>query len=257
MTHDKLPAPRTRAAMVVGVGDIHGIGAEVALRFAHEGLHVHVIGRTPAKLEAVVRRIRAMGGQASAMVNQLGHEADIQAIFAPLQQQGHVLEALIYNAAYLNVPKRFLATPRSFIEGNWRVSCLAGILVGQAAAKLMWPQYQGTIIYTGATASLRGKPLFAAFASAKAALLAFSRSLAIEVAPEGIHVAHVVIDGMVDGQRGKKAMSGLGRVVMALVKRRHGLLDPAHIAHEYWRLHQQPPGAWSHELELRPFKEPF
>lgn len=243
--------------LVVGVGDIEGIGGAVATRFAQAGHHVYIVGRTQAKLDTVVAHIRRQGGQATAVVNSLGGEADIQAIFAQIARSGHMLAATVYNAAYLNMPRRWLGTPPSFIEGNWRLTCLAGILVGQAAARMMLPQGRGTVIYTGATASLRGKPSFAAFASAKAALRAFAGSLALELAPRGIHVAHVVIDGMVEGQRAKSAFGGLGRIAMGLVKRRNGALNPRQIAENYWQLHQQPSGAWSHELELRPFKEPF
>jgi NAD(P)-dependent dehydrogenase (short-subunit alcohol dehydrogenase family) len=244
-------------ALVVGVGELEGIGGAVAARFAREGLHVYVVGRTRAKLESVVAHIQAQGGQATALVCGLESEEVIEALFSRILKDGRQLEASIYNAAYLNAPRRFLSTPRSFIEGNWRITCLAGILAGQAAARQMLSHGRGTIIYTGATASLRGKPLFAAFASAKAALRAFARALAMELAPQGIHVVHVVIDGVVDGQRGKRAMAGLGRLLVGLVKRRNGALDPAQVAENYFQLYQQAPGAWSHELELRPFKEPF
>lgn len=244
-------------ALVVGVGELEGIGGAVAVRFAQEGRHVYVVGRTQTKLDTVVAHIRSQGGQATAVVNSLGGEADVNAIFTQIQRSGHRLDAVVYNAAYLNMPRRWLGTPPSYIEGNWRLTCLAGILVGQAAARMMLPHKRGTVIYTGATASLRGKPLFAAFASAKAALRAFAGSLALEVAPLGIHVAHVVIDGIVEGQRGKGALGGLGRIVMGVVKRRNGALNPTQIAENYWQIHQQPSGAWSHELELRPFKEPF
>jgi NAD(P)-dependent dehydrogenase (short-subunit alcohol dehydrogenase family) len=246
----------TASAVVVGVGELEGIGGAVALRFGQESLHVHVVGRTQAKLDEVVKAIRSRGGQATAIVNPLRDEADVAALFEQIQASGLRLEAVVYNAAYLNAPRRFLNTPPAFIEGNWRLTCLAGLLVGQAAARLMLPHRRGTLIYTGATASLRGKPLFAAFASAKAALRSFVQSLAHELAPQGIHVAHVVVDGVVNGQRGKRAFWGLGRWVMRL-KGHEGLIDPEQVANNYWQIHAQAAGAWSHELELRPFKEKF
>lgn len=251
------PLEAPPCALVVGVGELEGIGGAVAARFAQAGHHVYIVGRTQSKLDTVVAHILRQGGQATAVVSSLGGEADVQAIFTQVQRSGYRLDAVVYNAAYLNMPRRWLGTPPSFIEGNWRLTCLAGILVGQAAARMMLPHGRGTVIYTGATASLRGKPLFATFASAKAALRAFAGSLALEGAPHGIHVAHVVIDGMVEGQRAKGAFGGLGSIVMGVIKRRNGALNPTQIAENYWQIHLQPSGAWSHELELRPFKEPF
>lgn len=245
-----------RCAVVIGVGSRAGIGGAVAYRFAQEGLHVYVVGRTAAKLQEVVDAIRAGGGRASALINELRDEDEIKALFARVAAEGRQMEAVIYNAAYLNMPRRFLSTPPAFVEGNWRLTCLAGIVAGQVAVRQMLPQGHGTLIYTGATASLRGKPLFAAFASAKAALRAFALTLARECAPQGIHIAHVVIDGAVAGDRTKTALFGLGRAAL-LVKGEQGALLPDAIAETYWQLHVQPRGAWTHELDLRPFKEKF
>lgn len=251
------PSPIPLCALVVGVGELEGIGGAVAVRFAQEGIHVYVVGRTAAKLESVVAHIRRQGGVATAVLNHLGSEADIKELFSLIQHSGQQLTAVVFNAAFLNVPQRFMKTSQRFIENNWRLTCLAGILVGQYAARHMLPNGLGTVIFTGATASLRGKPLFAAFASAKSALRAFAHCLALEVLPQGIHVVHVVIDGVVEGRRAKGAFGGLGRIMIGIVKRRNGTLEPTHIANNYWQIHQQPSGAWSHELELRPFKEPF
>ncbi|MDO9237248.1 MAG: SDR family NAD(P)-dependent oxidoreductase [Aquabacterium sp.] len=252
--------PQTQApqgcAIVVGVGDIEGIGGAVASRFSKEGLHVYVVGRTQSKLDGVVAHIRAQGGHATAVVNSLRDSQDVDQLFDQVARSGMQLKATIYNAAYLNAPRLFMNTPADFIEGNWRLTCLAGLMVGQSAARLMLPQGHGTIIYTGATASMRGKPLFAAFASAKAALRSFVLNLAHELAPQGIHVAHIVIDGVVDGQRGKSAFWGLGQLLM-MIKGGEALIHPIHVADNYWQIHAQQRGAWSCELELRPFKEKF
>lgn len=245
-----------RCAIVIGVGARAGIGGAVAQRFASEDLHVYVVGRTAAKLNEVVDAIRTAGGHASALINQLRDENEIKALFAQVTAEGRQTEAVIYNAAYLNMPRRFLSTPPDFVEGNWRLTCLAGIVAGQTAIRQMLPQGRGTLIYTGATASLRGKPLFAAFASAKAALRAFALTLAQECAPQGIHVAHVVIDGAVAGDRAKTALFGLGRAAL-LAKGEEGTLQPDAIAESYWQIHAQQRGAWTHELDLRPFKEKF
>ena len=144
----------------------------------------------------------------------------------------------------------------SQFEDKWRLTGLAGILVAQAAARRMVAQGHGSILITGATASVRGKPLFAAFASAKAALRSFTASLAWEVAPRGVHVAHIVIDGMVAGHRARSALGGLGNLVV-WQRGQEGCLRPPEVAETYWQLHQQAAGAWTHEADLRPFKEPF
>lgn len=242
-------------ALVVGVGGRVGIGADVARRFAAEGLHVHVVGRTQAKLDEVVADIRAAGGRASAIVNRLGGTEEIAALFAALPAEG-ALEAVVYNAAFKNVPRRFLTTPPQFIEDNWRISGIAGFLVGQAALQRMQPQGHGTLIVTGATASLRGRPAFAAFASAKAGLRSWTLALAREAEPLGLHVAHVVIDGVVAGDRVKETGFGLGKL-WVLSKGDDGTLLPEQIAENYWQLHRQPRGAWTREMDLRPYKEKF
>ncbi|HSW13353.1 MAG TPA: SDR family NAD(P)-dependent oxidoreductase [Solimonas sp.] len=247
------PAP-AGCALVVGVGGRVGIGAAVAKRFATEGLHVHIVGRTAAKLDEVVANIVDAGGKASAIVNTLGSEREVAALFEALGSQA--LDAVVYNAAFKNVPRRFLTTPPAFIEDNWQLSCIAGLMVGQAALRRMQPQGRGTLIVTGATASLRGKPAFAAFASAKAGLRSWTLALAREAAPLGIHVAHAVIDGVVAGDRVKETGGGLGRLLVAS-RGKDGALLPEQIADNYWQLHAQPRGAWTRELDLRPWKENF
>ena len=242
-------------AVVVGVGGRIGIGAAVARRFAAEGLHVHVVGRTQAKLDDVVADIRDAGGRASAIVNRLGGPEEIAGLFAALPADA-VLEAVVHNAAFKNVPRKFLGTPPQFIEDNWRVSGIAGLLVGQAALRRMQAQGHGTLIVTGATASLRGRPAFAAFASAKAALRSWTLALAQEAEPLGLHVAHVVVDGVVAGDRVKETGYGLGKLWI-FSKGEDGALLPEQVAENYWQLHRQPRGAWTREMDLRPYKEKF
>lgn len=241
-------------ALVVGVGGRVGIGAAVARRFAAEGLQVFIVGRRAAKLDGVVADIRAAGGQATAIVNTLGSEPEVAALFEALGDRP--LQAAIYNAAFKNLPRRFVGTPPAFIEDNWQLTCLAGLMVGQAALRRMRAQGQGTLIVTGATASLRGKPAFAAFASAKAGLRSWTLALAQEAAPLGLHVAHAVIDGVVAGDRVKETGYGLGRLLVR-AKGEDGSLLPEQIAENYWQLHAQPRGAWTRELDLRPWKESF
>lgn len=246
----------SRCALVIGVGSRLGIGGAVAHRFALEGLHIYVVGRTATKLDKVVQSIREDGGSATAIINELGGENEIAKIFAQIKSENRQLEAVIYNAAFRNIPYRLLSNTSTFIEENWRVTCLAGIMVGQASVKFMASQGYGTLIYTGSTASIRGKPNFAAFASAKAALRTYALDLAKESRSYGIHVAHIIIDGYVSGDRVKTALFGLGRFAL-LSKGRQGTLLPDEIAKTYWRLHSQQEGAWTYELDLRPFKEKF
>lgn len=248
--------PSKQSALVIGVGSRSGIGGAVAYRFSIEGLHVYVVGRTEEKLAEVIYDIQANGGTATAIVNELKDMDNVAALFTQVKSAGKPLAAVVYNAAFKNLPQKFMQIKPEYVEANWRLTCLAGIMVGQAAVRYMLPQGYGTVIFTGATASLRGKPLFAAFASAKAALRSFTLTLANESAPQGIHVAHIVIDGIVAGDRAKTTALGLGRLAI-LSKGEQGALLPDEIATTYWQLHAQQRGAWTHELELRPFKEKF
>jgi NAD(P)-dependent dehydrogenase (short-subunit alcohol dehydrogenase family) len=200
----------TPCAVIIGVGGIAGIGGATALHCARQGLPVFVVGRTPSKLDALVSALQKQGARAYSHACNLGDGASIDALFNAIEASGHVPEFVLYNAAYLNMPRRFLNTPTQFLEGNWRVTALAGILSAQAAARRMLHKRHGSIIVTGASASMRGKPLFAAFASAKAALRSFTAALAHEVAPHGIHVAHVVIDGWSREIERKKHFWALG-----------------------------------------------
>lgn len=250
--HPALPP----CAVIVGVGDLDGIGGALCRRSAQGGLPVCVVGRTPAKVQGVVEALHREGAQAHAIVNDLADAATIERLFDEVDRLGLSPALLVFNAAWLNLPRRWLLTTPEVLEGNWRLTGRAGILVAQAGARRMLPRGQGSILVTGATASLRGRPLFAAFASAKAALRAFTLALAHELAPVGIHVCHVVVDGMVGGQRGKSALFGLGRLVMG-ARGQTGCLRPADVAEAYWSVHQQAGAAWSHEIDLRPHKEPF
>lgn len=243
-------------AIVIGVGGIAGIGGATALHSARQGLPVFLVGRTPAKLEALAEAIRQAGGVAHVHACDLAEPDAVEALFTAIDASGHVPEFVVFNAAYLNMPRLFLRTSPRFLEGNWRVTALAGILCAQAAGQRMVRRGRGSILVTGASASMRGKPLFAAFASAKASLRAFTACLAHELAPQGVHVAHVVIDGVVKGDRARQAFFGLGALLSWLLKR-DGRLAPQEVARTYWALHQQPPGAWTHEIDLRPHQEPF
>jgi NAD(P)-dependent dehydrogenase (short-subunit alcohol dehydrogenase family) len=240
-----------RTAIVVGVGSEQGLGAALARRFAAEGHRVIVSGRTEAKVAKVARAIVDRGGKAEAFTADAAIESDVVALFDFAQASSHAVDLVVFNAGN-NVRHDFRTMPADLFEQTWRVATFGGFLVGREAARRLAPAGKGSIIFTGATASLRGKPPFTAFASAKAALRSLAQSMAREFGPLGIHVAHVVIDGGIDGEKLKSAVPQLKEQRGA-----DGLLNIDAIADAYWHLHTQHPSAWTHELDLRPFKEAF
>jgi NAD(P)-dependent dehydrogenase (short-subunit alcohol dehydrogenase family) len=237
-------------AVVVGVGSELGLGAALSRRFAREGYDVVVSGRTEAKLDRVIRTIVDDGGKAEAVVADATIESDVVALF-DRAEAGGALDLVVFNAGN-NAPHDFRTMPAEFFEQTWRVATFGGFLVGREAARRLAPRGRGTIVFTGATASLRGRAPFTAFASAKAGLRSLAQSMAREFGPLGIHVGHVVIDGGIDGEKLNAAVPDL-----KIERGTDGLLNIDAIAEAYWHLHRQHPSAWTHELDLRPFKEPF
>ena len=239
-----------KVAVVLGVGAAQGLGAAIALRFAREGYTAVVAGRTGKSLDAVVRLIGEQGHAAHAVVTDAASEEQVTSLLAQAEQLGPV-EAAIYNAGGNN-PSGSLKTSGQFFEEQWRVGTYGGFIFAREAVKAMLPRGRGSLLLTGASASLRGKPNFVAFAAAKAGLRAVGQSFAREFGPKGIHVAHVVIDGAIDGQRINTLVPQL-----AQMKGEGGLLNLEALAESYWQLHLQHRSAWSQEIDLRPFKEPF
>lgn len=240
-------------AVVVGVGAEAGLGAGLCRRFAREGRHVIAVGRTQERLEGVVRTIAAAGGSAETFQADATDEARIAALFDQAMRDDAFAPAdlVVFNVSN-NHPHDFRSLPAEMFETIWRDACLGGFLVGREAARRLVPLGRGTIIFTGASASLRGRPNYAAFAVAKAGLRALAQAMAREFGPQGLHVAHVIIDGMIDGERLRT------RAPQRLVEAGpNGTLDIDAIAETYWQLHRQHPSAWTHELDLRPFKESF
>lgn len=240
-------------AIVFGAGAVRGIGAAVAQRFTREGYHVIVTGRTLAKIEQVVVQITASGcGSAEALQVDATDESQVIAAFdrAMSPGPGRAPADVVISNAGNNARLDFTELSASQFEDFWRVGCYAGFLVGREAARRLLPLARGTIIFTGASGSLRGKPGFAHFAAAKAGLRMISQSMAREYGPQGLHVAHVIVDGGVFGDRlqaaAPKRVEHLGT---------DGLLDVDAIAENYWTLHRQPKSAWTQELDLRPYKE--
>jgi NAD(P)-dependent dehydrogenase (short-subunit alcohol dehydrogenase family) len=239
-------------AVIVGVGSEEGLGGALDRRFAKGGFHVIVGGRTIEKIDRVARSLGE--GNGTAIQLDVCQEEDVLRLFrwASSPGEGRAPASVVVFNAGNNQRIPFLEMSGEQFEDFWRVGCFAGFLVGREAVKLLRPQRSGTLIFTGASASLRGRPGFAHFSAAKAGLRMLSQSMAREFGPQGVHVAHVVIDGGINGSRLKASHPGI-------VSERglDGLLNIDAIAEAYWQLHLQRPTAWTHELDLRPFKEPF
>ena len=239
-----------RTAVVIGVGPERGLGATICHGFAGQDLHVIVAGRTAAKTEVVAEAIRATGGEATAIEADATSEASVIELFAKAESIGPV-SAAVYNAGN-NMPGNFLEMEAEFFERCWRVGCFGGFLFGREALRAMEPRGEGSLLYTGASASLRGKPGFAAFAAAKGGLRNLAQSLARDFGPRGIHVAHVVVDGAIAGDRIEQ-----GRPYILEARGADGLVDLSGIADLYTMLHHQPRAAWTQELDVRTHKEDF
>ncbi len=249
-TRSRNSESKEKIALVAGVGSSNGLGAALARRLAREGLLVVIAGRTEERLEKVAAEIIAARGKAVAVAADVASEKDVIRLLGVAEESGH-LDLVVYNAGG-NAASSLLQLKRSEFEFLWKQSALGGFLVGREAIRRMLPLRQGTVIFTGATASVRARPPFTAFASAKAALRAVAQGFAREFGPQGIHVAHVIIDGVIRGDYAQTRFADLARS-----KGKDGLLEPEAIADAYWALHRQSKTAWTHELDLRPFKEPF
>ncbi len=239
-----------KTALVVGVGARQGLGAASARRFAREGLHVVVVGRTQGKLDEVVHEIKSAGGSIEALVADASVEDDAERVVAHADKNGALTLAL-HNAGG-NRFDAFLDLPREGFEQLWREHTLGGFLIGREVARRMLPRGQGTILFTGASGSLRGKAGFAAFAAAKAGLRAVSQSMAREFGPKGIHVGHVIIDGGIEGARLLSRFPD-----MKAQRGADGMLSIEAIADAFWYLHTQHRSAWTQEIDLRPWVESF
>src|SRR5476649_1894629 len=235
--------------LVIGAGD--GLGASVARAFAREGLRVCAT-RRPRNTEAVdklAEAIRAEGGEAHAFGLDARVEDDVAALIERIEREIGPIEVLVFNIG-ANVRFPIVETTTRVYSKVWEMAALAGFLASREAARGMIERGRGTILFTGATASVRGGAGFAAFAGAKHALRALAQSLARELGPRGIHVAHVVIDGAIDTEFIRTSFPE-----RYALKGEQGILNPDHIADNYWHLHAQPRDAWTHELDLRPWIE--
>lgn len=236
-----------RAVLVVGAGD--ATGGAIARRFAREGYVAVVTRRELASLDGLLAQIRAEGGEAVGFGSDARDEDQVVALFDQIEREVAPLEAVIFNiGANVNFPIR--ETTSRVYRKVWEMAAFAGFLAGREAAKVMVPRGRGTIIFTGATASIRGREGFSAFAGAKFALRALAQAMARELGPQGVHVAHTIIDGAIDTEWIAKNFPQ-----RHALKDQDGILNPEHIADAYWMLHAQPRDAWTHELDLRPWME--
>lgn len=238
-----------RAVLVIGAGD--ATGGAIARRFAREGYVACVTRRSVDKLQPLLERIRADGGQAHGFGSDARKEEEMVSLVTRVEREIAPIEAAVFNIG-ANVRYPLTETTARVYFKVWEMACFAGFLMGREVARVMLPRGRGTIIFTGATASLRGREGFSAFAGAKHALRALAQSMARELWPKGIHVAHPVIDGAIDTEFIRSNFPQ-----RYATKEHQGILDPEHIAEAYWQIHCQPRDAWTHETELRPWTEPW
>jgi NAD(P)-dependent dehydrogenase (short-subunit alcohol dehydrogenase family) len=236
-----------KAILVIGAGD--ATGGAIARRFAREGYIACVTRRSEDKLQPLVNDIRSSGGQAHGFGSDARKEEEMIALIERIEREIAPIEVAVFNIG-ANVRFSITETTSRVYQKVWEMACFSGFLMGRETAKVMLPRGRGTIIFTGATASLRGREGFAAFAGAKHALRALAQSMARELWPKGIHVAHPVIDGAIDTEFIRTNFPQRYEL-----KSQQGILSPDSIAEAYWQIHQQPRDAWTHETELRPWLE--
>jgi NAD(P)-dependent dehydrogenase (short-subunit alcohol dehydrogenase family) len=239
---------KTPVALVVGAGDF--LGGAIARRFAREGFHV-VATRRRGDLDTLAAAIREAGGEVTALHSDAREEAEVETLFEKIETEIGPLAAVVFNVGG-NVRFPIRETTTRVYRKVWEMCALAGFLVGREAARRMGARGAGTIIFTGATASVRGASGFAAFAGGKHALRALAQSMARELGPEGIHVAHVVIDGPIDTATTRELFPAWFEE-----RPEDGVLQPDDLAEVYWQLHQQARSAWTFEIDVRPYVEPW
>jgi NAD(P)-dependent dehydrogenase (short-subunit alcohol dehydrogenase family) len=231
--------------VVVGVGP--GTGAAVAHRFAREGYRVGLVARSQANLDPVAAAIAERGGEARSFLADAADPAALEGALARAREALGPVEVLVYNAGFFRIAGLLELAPHE-LEEAWRVGCLGAFVAARQVLPDMLSRGRGTILLTGATASRRGSARFAALAVGKFGLRALAESMARELGPQGIHVAHVVIDGVIDTPRVRQLLPD---------RDPETLLSPESIAETYWELHRQDRSSWTLELDLRPAVEKF
>jgi NAD(P)-dependent dehydrogenase (short-subunit alcohol dehydrogenase family) len=240
--------PETKVALVIGAGD--ATGGAIARRFAREGYTACVTRRNGDKFAPLIARIEQDGGHARAFGSDARREEEVTALFQAIERDVGPIEVVSFNVGG-NVRFPIRETTTRVYTKVWEMCALSGFLAGREAAKYMVPRKRGTILFTGATASVRGGTGYAAFAGGKHALRALAQSMARELGPENIHVAHIVVDGAIDTDFTRERAPDRYESRKAA----DGILNPDSIAENYWMLHRQPRDAWTHELDLRPWSE--
>jgi NAD(P)-dependent dehydrogenase (short-subunit alcohol dehydrogenase family) len=236
-----------KVALVIGAGD--ATGGAIARRFARGGYCACVVRRDAERLKGLVDRIERAGGKARAFGCDARREEQVVALVEGIERDLGPIEVMVFNIG-ANVPSSILEeTARKYMK-IWEMATFGGFLNAREVARKMVARGRGTILFTGATAGIRGSANFAAFAGAKHALRALAQSMARELGPKGIHVAHVVVDGAIDTEFIRTQFPE-----RYALKEQDGILNPEHIAENYWYLHTQPRDAWTFEMDLRPYME--
>lgn len=234
-------------ALIIGAGD--ATGGEIAKRFARGGYIACMTRRNADKLQPLIDEIEQNGGTAYGFASDAREEEQVIALIEQIESRIGPIEVMVFNIG-ANVPCSILEeTARKYFK-IWEMACFSAFLVGREVAKRMVQRERGSIIFTGATAGMRGAANFAAFAGAKHALRALAQSMARELGPKNIHIAHVVVDGAIDTDFIETTFPEI-----YALKEQDGILNPAHIAENYWHLAHQPRDAWTHELDVRPWIE--
>ena len=235
-------------ALVVGAGDY--LGSAIAKRFSKGELKI-AASRRRGNLTNLIESIRGSGGEAIGFHSDARNEKEVSELIKNVENQLGPIDVCIYNVGG-NVKFPILETTSRVYRKVWEMCALGGFLVGKEVLRYMLPRKRGTILFTGASASLRGKSGFSAFSGGKQALRALAQSLAREVGPQGIHVSHVVIDGLIENENSRKLFQKDYEA-----RPQDGILQPSEIAEVYWQIYKQPKTSWTFEIDLRPYSESF
>jgi NAD(P)-dependent dehydrogenase (short-subunit alcohol dehydrogenase family) len=237
-------------ALVAGVGG--GLGFGICRRFAAAGYDVAMVSRKQERLQPLADRINEDGnGRALVCPADIRDETTVEALFDRVEAEHGPIKSAVFNTG-AQYRENFLDIPADLFEKVWRLGCYAGFLVGRAAARRMLPRGEGSILFTGATASIRGAAEFAAFTASKSGLRGMAQSMAREFGPQGIHVAHVIVDGLIDSPVIRERFA---EQIAAMPE--DGALSPEAIGQAFVDLHHQHRSAWSFEIDLRPWSEKF
>lgn len=237
-----------KVALVVGAGD--HLGSAIAKRFAKEGFHV-VATRRRGDLKPLIDEIEAMGGSGSAFHSDARDEEQVVSLINMIETDVGPIEATIFNVGG-NVRFNLADTSAQVYRKVWEMCAFAGFLVGREVSNKMLPRQKGSILFTGASASLRGGSGFSAFSGGKHALRALAQSMSRELGPQGIHVAHIIVDGLIENRSTAALFPDL-----VASKAEDGIIQPDDLAEVYWQLHKQPKTAWTFEQDIRPYAEPW